>query len=180
MRWTRHVGHCWRSRDELISHILLWTSLHECAKARWPAGTYIQQLCANTGCSLKDLPGVMDDREGWWEIHAGSATWWWWWYSNWELHLKKLTIFHPIYLKALITFCILDVRGPLLLGTEIKPSYLYMPVLFKYMNLPSVSKMSIPTRSAICTELNDPIVKIISHCFYPSSVVINQYRFPTC
>ena len=24
-RQTRHAGHCWRSRDELISNILLWT-----------------------------------------------------------------------------------------------------------------------------------------------------------
>ena len=26
VRWTRHAGHCWRSRDELINDILLWTS----------------------------------------------------------------------------------------------------------------------------------------------------------
>ena len=25
VRWTRHTGHCWRSRDELISDVLLWT-----------------------------------------------------------------------------------------------------------------------------------------------------------
>ena len=25
---TRHAGHCWRSRDELISDVLLWTSSH--------------------------------------------------------------------------------------------------------------------------------------------------------
>ena len=25
VRRTRHAGHCWRSRDELISDILLWT-----------------------------------------------------------------------------------------------------------------------------------------------------------
>ena len=25
VRWTRHAGHCWRSKDELISNILLWT-----------------------------------------------------------------------------------------------------------------------------------------------------------
>ena len=27
--------------------------------------TYIQQLCADTGCSFKVLPEGMDDREGW-------------------------------------------------------------------------------------------------------------------
>ena len=25
VRWTRHAEHCWRSRDELISDVLLWT-----------------------------------------------------------------------------------------------------------------------------------------------------------
>ena len=33
-------------------------------KAGRPARTYIQQLCADTGCSLENLPGAMDDREG--------------------------------------------------------------------------------------------------------------------
>ena len=76
---SRLVGHCWRSKDKLISDILLWTPSHGQAKAGQPARTYIQQLCANTGCSLEDL-GVMDDRDGWQErvreICAGSATWW--------------------------------------------------------------------------------------------------------
>ena len=56
---TRYVGHCWRSGDELI---LLWTPSHKRAKAGWPARTYIQQLCANTECSLEDLLGVMEDK----------------------------------------------------------------------------------------------------------------------
>ena len=53
--------------DELISDILLWTPSHGRAKAGQPAMTYIQQLCANTGCNPEDLPEVMDNREGWWE-----------------------------------------------------------------------------------------------------------------
>ena len=32
-----------------------------------PARTYLQQPCADTGCSLKDLPGAMDDSDGWGE-----------------------------------------------------------------------------------------------------------------
>ena len=28
VRRTRHAGHCWRSRDELISDVLLWTPTH--------------------------------------------------------------------------------------------------------------------------------------------------------
>ena len=45
VRRTRHAGHCWRSKDELISDVLLWTPTYGCAKAGRPARTYIQQLC---------------------------------------------------------------------------------------------------------------------------------------
>ena len=83
VRWTRHAGHCWRSRDELISDVLLWTPIYGRAKAGRPAWTSIQQLCEDTGCSSEDLPEAMNDREKWRErirnIHAGSTTWWWWW-----------------------------------------------------------------------------------------------------
>ena len=30
---TRHAGHCWRSRDELISDVLLWTPVYGQTKA---------------------------------------------------------------------------------------------------------------------------------------------------
>ena len=83
-RRTRHAGHCWRSKDELISDVLLWTPAYGQAKAGRPAWTYIQQLCKDTGCSPEDLPEVMNDREKWRErvrdIRASGMTWWWWWY----------------------------------------------------------------------------------------------------
>ena len=62
-RRTRHVGHCWRSRDELIGDVLLWTPTYGRAKVGRPARTYIQQLCEDTGCSPEDLPKAMNDRE---------------------------------------------------------------------------------------------------------------------
>ena len=34
VRWTRHAGHCWRSRDELISDVFLWTPTYGRVKAR--------------------------------------------------------------------------------------------------------------------------------------------------
>ena len=87
--WTLYslgAGHCWRSRDELICDVPLWTSSHGRAKAGWPARTYVQQLCADTGSSPEDLPEAMDDRVGWRnrvrDIHADSATWWWWSKTN--------------------------------------------------------------------------------------------------
>ena len=41
-----------------------------------PVRTYIQQLCADTGCIPEDLPGAMDDREGWWEKVLRYPCWW--------------------------------------------------------------------------------------------------------
>ena len=78
--WTPthgHAGHCWRSRDELIRDVLLWIPTHGRAKAGRPARTYIQQLCEDTGCCPEDLPRAMNDREEWRErvrdIRATSA-----------------------------------------------------------------------------------------------------------
>ena len=88
VRRTRHAGHCWRSRDELISDILLWTPTYGRAKVGRPAWTYIQQLCEDTGCWPEDLPEAMNDWEKWRErvrdIRAGDRTWWWWyiWLNN--------------------------------------------------------------------------------------------------
>ena len=73
-----NAGHCCKNGDKLISDIFLWTPSHGRAKAGQPARTYIQQLCANTGCSLEDLLGAMDDRDGWQdrvrEICTGGTT----------------------------------------------------------------------------------------------------------
>ena len=98
VRRTRHAGHCWRSRDELISDVLLWTPTHGRAKAGRPARTYIQQLCEDTGCCPEDLPETMKDREKWWErvrdIRATSTTWWWWWCMNTLIPLLQIKKYH--------------------------------------------------------------------------------------
>ena len=74
VRLTRHAGHCWRSRDEIISDV----HLHGQAKARGPARNYIRQICKDTGCSHEDLPEAMNDKEEWRErvrnIRAGGTT----------------------------------------------------------------------------------------------------------
>ena len=83
-RRTRHAGHCWRSKDEIVSDVLLWTPAYGQSKAGRPARTYIQQLCDDTGCNPEDLPEAMNDRETWRErvrdIRASRTSWWWWWY----------------------------------------------------------------------------------------------------
>ena len=69
VKQTRHAGHCWRIKD----NVLLGR-----AKVGQPARTYLQQLYADTGCSPDDIPGAMDDRdrlqERVREICAGSST----------------------------------------------------------------------------------------------------------
>ena len=122
VRRTRHAGHCWRSKDELIRDILLWTSTHGHAKAGRPARTYIQQLCEDTGCCPEDLSGAMNDREEWRErvrnIRATSTTWWWWFFffelkllwcetdgrreTNWDWHIHPLLLILLIILRNVI------------------------------------------------------------------------------
>ena len=81
---TRHAGHCWRSRDELIRDVLLWTPTHGRAKAGRPARTYFQQLCEGTECCPEDQPKAMNDREEWQERVSATWWWWWWWSSGWD------------------------------------------------------------------------------------------------
>ena len=99
VRRTRHAGHYWRSRDELIRDVLLWIPTHGRAKAGRPARTYIQQLCEDTGCCPEDLPRAMNDREEWRErvrdIRAASTIWWWWWWFHiWILVLNLRFMCH--------------------------------------------------------------------------------------
>ena len=83
VRRTRHAGHCWRSKDELISDVLLWPPPMAMQKQDdQPEHTYSSY--EDTGCNPEDLPKAMNDRENWRErvrdIRAGGKTWWWYMY----------------------------------------------------------------------------------------------------
>ena len=97
VRRTWHAGHCWRSRDELISDVLLCTPTHGRAKAGRPARTYIQQLFEDTRCSPENLPETMNDREKWRErvkdIRASGTTLWWWYHINNSMSINAKSIF---------------------------------------------------------------------------------------
>ena len=103
IRRTRHAGYRWRSNGELISGVLQWTPSHGRAKVERPTRTYIQQFCADTGCSLEDLRAI-NDRGGWRErvrkIRASSATWWW---SHTHTHTH---IYIYIYIWKIITWSV--------------------------------------------------------------------------
>ena len=63
IRHTRYAGHCWRSKDKLISDVFPWTPFTQTYKScTQPTRTYLQQLSTDTGCSLEDLPEAMDDK----------------------------------------------------------------------------------------------------------------------
>ena len=64
VRPTRHAGYCWRSKDKHISDIFQRTPTYACASIGRLARTYIYQLWVDTECSLDDLVGVMDNRNG--------------------------------------------------------------------------------------------------------------------
>ena len=97
IRRTGHTGHFWRSRDELMSDVLLWIPLHGRIKAGRPARTYVQQLCADSGCSPEDLQEAMDGSERWqetvWYICADSTTWWWWWLWSTGFNFQTTNVF---------------------------------------------------------------------------------------
>ena len=100
IRRSRQAGHFWRSWDELIRDVLLWTPSHVRAKAGWPARTCIQQLCEDTGCSPDDQSKAMNDWKRWRErardTRTDGTTWWWWWIQPYfKLSFFNLvTLFH--------------------------------------------------------------------------------------
>ena len=67
--------YCWRSKDELISDVLMWTPSNGRAHVGRLARTYLQQLCMNTGCSQEDLPNAMDDIDDWPEGQVNPCKW---------------------------------------------------------------------------------------------------------
>ena len=126
VRRTRHARHCWISRNELISDVLLWIPTHGRATAGRPARTYIQQLCEDTGCCPEDLPEAMKDREKWRErvkdIRATSTTWWWlWWYIYIYLYISVSPAYWPrnrtnnqisrVFANDLGDHCSIPIRG---------------------------------------------------------------------
>ena len=67
IRRTRHTGHYWRSKDELISDVLPWTPSFGRARVGRPARTYLQQFCTDTGSC--------DGWESGKKICASSTSW---------------------------------------------------------------------------------------------------------
>ena len=114
--WDRHIVMLLGEIDRWY----WWTPAHGRAKVGRakvgrPARTYIHQLSADTGCSLKDLPGAMDNRARWREsareIRASSMTCCCWWYIK-DLPWIMLTHWTSfLCLKSLpFLFCLPSLR----------------------------------------------------------------------
>ena len=65
--------------------VLLWTPSHGRAKAGRPVRTYIQQLCADMGCSPEDLPEAMRR-----VVRKGQGYLCWWRDMMIKLHFRNL------------------------------------------------------------------------------------------
>ena len=103
------------ARGKLISDILLSTPSHRHASFGRPTRTYLHQLSVDTGYTLEDLPGAMDDRDRLIdrvrEIFTVSVTWWWWYiciyvYTIIVVHIYvyiyKIMIYIYIYIYIII------------------------------------------------------------------------------
>ena len=60
----KFAGHCWRSKNELASDLLLWYPNHRKRSRGRPAKTYIDQISSDTGCEREELSNAMQDRDG--------------------------------------------------------------------------------------------------------------------
>ena len=83
VRQSRHAGHCWRSRDELISDVLLWTPTYGRAK------TGRQQLCKDTGCRKAEFKPVKIHIKVNLVSHLACARWLVGWVL-WQINLCRL------------------------------------------------------------------------------------------
>ena len=62
----RFAGHCWRSKNELVSDVLLWQPQHGKNARGRPAKTYIDQLRDDTDLQTsREMKTAMEDRDGW-------------------------------------------------------------------------------------------------------------------
>ena len=126
-RRTRHAGHCWRSKDEIVSDVLLWTPAYGQSKAGRPARAFIE-------------PKAMNDRETWRErvrdIRASRTWWWWWWWWWWWLiiNIGEILQFFSIFHIVRISFYFLLLFIFFLLFSKFDLSFSKLSFLFFFLH----------------------------------------------
>ena len=61
----RFSGYCWRSKNEVVSDVLLWLPMHGRRSRGSPAKTVVDHLMEDTSSNYKQLPNAMMNREEW-------------------------------------------------------------------------------------------------------------------
>ena len=61
----RFSGRCWRSKNAVVSDLVLWEPKHGKMSVGGQAGTFVDLLEADTGVPRDCLPAAMVDRVGW-------------------------------------------------------------------------------------------------------------------
>ena len=61
----RFAGHCWRSKNELVSDVLLWTPKHGQRSRGRPAKTFVDQMVEDTECEVEELINLIENRNEW-------------------------------------------------------------------------------------------------------------------
>ena len=64
-RRLRFSGHCWRSKNGVVSDLVLWEPTHGYRSVGGQTHTYVGLLEADTGVPRDCLRAAMDDRVGW-------------------------------------------------------------------------------------------------------------------
>jgi len=64
-RRLRFAGHCHRSKDVLVSDLILWQPKHGKRTPDRLSRTFIDQLADDIGCARDNLPVLMNDRMAW-------------------------------------------------------------------------------------------------------------------
>ena len=67
-RRVTFAGHCWRSKEELVSDLILWEPRHGKARRGRPRKTYINQLLEDTQLQRDNIEAAMEDQEEWQSI----------------------------------------------------------------------------------------------------------------
>ena len=61
----RFAGHYWRSKNELVCDLLLWTPKHDQRSRGRPAKTFVVQMVEDTECEVEELINLMENRNEW-------------------------------------------------------------------------------------------------------------------
>ena len=64
-RRLRFAGHCYRSKKELVSNVILWQPKHGKTSVGRPRKTYYQQIAEDANCEVEDLHTLMSNRDEW-------------------------------------------------------------------------------------------------------------------